>query len=116
MGDGVRVAAIRRFFEEQNVDFREFALTRVKPRVDILHKVMSPAGLKNLARKLLVDRSHSLLKELGWRIEAEGWEATIDESIGELRDSVGDISIFQGETLFGGMVCLKLKELTGKSF
>jgi glycosyltransferase involved in cell wall biosynthesis len=116
VGDLVRIDAMRRFFEAQQIDYREFALRHERLQIDIIREVLSPTGLKHLRRKFFVDRAHQLLKEINWSIEARQWDDCIDKGYRQIEKEAQDISIFHAETLTAGIVCMKLKQATGKPF
>lgn len=116
VGDLVRIDAIRRFFEERQIAYREFPLQHERQRVDIMREVLSPMGLKHLRRKFFVDRAHQLLKEINWSIEARQWDDCIEKGYRHIEKEAHDISIFHAETLTAGIVCMKLKQSTGKPF
>jgi glycosyltransferase involved in cell wall biosynthesis len=110
MGDMVRVAAIRQFLQQHDLLGAEYRLTQQRPPVDMVRELFSVAGARHLGRKILVDRSHALLKELHWGIEATQWEQNVDRAWTEIRDTLAESDVLLGETLFGAMVCLRAKE------
>ncbi|MCI0485700.1 MAG: glycosyltransferase [Blastocatellia bacterium] len=116
MGDLVRVEAIRRFFDEHDMAYKEFALTHERGDVDIVREILSPLGAKHLARKMAIDRAHPFLKEINWRIEARQWERSTDQGVRLLKDDLHGVNMLQAETLFAGIVCLRLKESRGVPF
>src|SRR6266851_795785 len=116
MGDGVRVDAIRRFFDENGITYFEFALIHQRKDVDIVREVLSPRGAKHLLRKLALDRSHPILKELNWHIEAQQWEKSIEQGVRLIGGHLGSVDFLLAETLFAGIVCLQLKEARNTPF
>lgn len=116
VGDLVRIDVVRRFFEQQGLAYREFAFTHERPRIDIVREILSPTGLKHLTRKLFLSRSHQLLNELKWSIEAHQWEASIQSAAQELLSNVAGVRIFHAETLTAGIACLKVKQAAGTPF
>lgn len=116
VGDLVRVEAIRRFFDEERIAYREFALTQERRRVDIVRELFSAVGVRHLSRKILRDRQHPLMKELNWHIEARQWQENVEEGARSLAPQVGGLDILHAETLAAGLVCLQLKQARGLPF
>src|SRR5262245_32391983 len=113
MGDRVRTDAIRGFLDQSGIPYCDLKLSRFHNGTDIIREMMSPAGLRHLARKAFVDRSHQVTKEINWRFEIQQWERSVSDAVSALVSAGADAEIFHAETLFAGIVCLKAKGLIG---
>lgn len=116
VGDRVRIDAIRAFFQSQGIPFREFPLAPPPRRVDIVAQALSWAGVRHVSRKLLRDRSHSVLKELHWSLEARRCEEAAAALASRLRREAGDVDVFQAEGLTEGIACMDLLRARGIPF
>jgi glycosyltransferase involved in cell wall biosynthesis len=116
VGDRVRIDAIRRFFQERGIPFREFPQAMPPLQVDILAEALSWRGLGHLSRKLFRDRSHPVLKEIHWSLEARRCEDAAAALAATLRRDGADVDVFQAEGLTEGLACLELSESRGTPF
>lgn len=116
MGDGVRVTAIRRFFDEEEIAHREFVLTHIRKPVDISRETLSLAGLRHVARKLFVDRAHPLLKEINWHVEVRQWEESVQAAVKQLLGQASQVDVLHAELVFAGLACARVKSLCGKPY
>lgn len=116
MGDAVRINAIRRFFDDNDIPYREIGLAHHRKRVDILRETLSPSGIRHLARKVFIDRAHPFLKELNWHVEVRQWEESVENVVRDLVPQAHSVDIFQAELIFGGLVCARLKALSGRPY
>jgi glycosyltransferase involved in cell wall biosynthesis len=115
VGDRVRIDAIRRFFQERGIPFHEFPLVMPPLQVDIVAEALSWKGLTHVSRKLL-DRSHPVLKEIHWGLEARRSEEAAAALLTTLRRDGADVDVFQAEGLTEGIACLRLLEARGTPF
>jgi glycosyltransferase involved in cell wall biosynthesis len=116
VGDRVRIDAIRRFFQDRGIPFREFLLTVPALQADIVAEALSWTGLRHLARKLLRDRSHPVLKEIHWSLEVRRCEEAAAAMAATLRREATDIDVLQAEGLTEGIACLNLAKDRGTPF
>jgi glycosyltransferase involved in cell wall biosynthesis len=116
MGDAVRIHAIRQFFVDNAITFREIGLEHNRKRVDILRETLSPSGFRHLARKVFIDRAHPFLKEINWHVEVRQWEESVENAARELVPQAHSVDIFHAELIFAGLVGARLKALSGKPY
>lgn len=116
VGDRVRIDAIRSLFQARGIPFREFPLAMPPLKVDIVAEALSWTGARHLSRKLFRDRSHPLLKEIHWSLEARRCEEAAAALAETLRRDGSDVDIFQAEGLTEGLACLQLSEVRGTPF
>jgi glycosyltransferase involved in cell wall biosynthesis len=116
VGDRVRIDAIRLAFQERGIPFREFPQATPPLQVDILAEAFSWTGVRHLSRKLFRDRSHPVLKEIHWGLEARRCEGAAAALLATLRRDAADIDVFQAEGLTEGIACLQLSEFRNAPF
>jgi glycosyltransferase involved in cell wall biosynthesis len=116
VGDRVRIDAIRTFFQRNGIPFRELPLAPPPLRVDIVSEAFSWTGLRHVARKLLRDRSHSVLKEIHWSLEARRCEDAAAALATRLRSEADGLDVLQAEGITEGIACLSLLEERGIPF
>src|SRR5262245_14268477 len=116
MGDHVRIASIRRFFEDNTIPFREFALTHERHPVNILREIRRLGGLKQCACKFLGNRAYPLLREINWSVEIRQWEEEIDRSANRVSRDARAVDVFHAELVQSALVCRRVKELTKRPY
>jgi glycosyltransferase involved in cell wall biosynthesis len=113
MGDLVRVKAVRRFFDDNSIPYKDFSLSHVRAPVNILRELIRPGSLRHLARKCFIDGKHPLLKEINWRVEVRQWESDVKRAANQIAEQIEGLDLLHAETAFAGLVCRRVKQLRG---
>lgn len=105
LGESLRVRAIQRFLGNEGIAWREIRLERPRPSVDMVREALTPTGLRHLFRKVFVDRSHPVLRELTFMIEIRQIEASLRSAVEKMRTETADV--FQAEGVFEALACAR---------